>query len=402
MTYPVKWAHSLMRGAPVLNRQPGSIINIFQKFLIDGFGEVTSNEIVVTDGIARATLPSNSLFLVYSVIKVSGAVVDDFNGEHRVTQSASDWVEWETDVPDGTYTETTDIRYAPVGGWSKPFHVGNVAVFKSTDPQAHGGGYYLRIDDSMAATTNCYARVVAYEQMTDVNTGINPFPTSAQQPDGYYWNRSLFTNNDNPRKWVYVADSRCIVGGTCGREDDNDKNLPLVGFGDAIALRPTGDPFSTFLSGHSGTTGNNQYRNDLASINTSSTHSISLPRPLAGLGNSEPTYCRPFSFSANDNSGNSTYLGSFPDSVSGRLWMCRKFFPLGGGATGEPRAIVPGVCHISSRLVGETTFPLGSSPVDGDGEFLGKKLLIIPWALGPASSASDKGAYAIDITGPWR
>ena len=63
-------------------------------------------------------------------------------------------------------------------GWSKVFSGTNKAVYRA----ATGNRFYLRVDDS----DNDVARVIGYEQMSDVDTGIDPFPLNSQVAGGLY------------------------------------------------------------------------------------------------------------------------------------------------------------------------------------------------------------------------
>lgn len=84
-------------------------------------------------------------------------------------------------------------------GWSKVFFGTNKAVYRAPA----GNRFYLRVDDT--GTTS--ARVVAYESMTDVDTGTNAFPTAAQVSGGLYATKSDGANT-NARAWVIAASDR--------------------------------------------------------------------------------------------------------------------------------------------------------------------------------------------------
>lgn len=63
-------------------------------------------------------------------------------------------------------------------GWTKDFSGTNKAVYRSGST---GTRFYLRADDSTAGT--CKFR--GYESMSDVDTGVDPFPTVGQAADGF-------------------------------------------------------------------------------------------------------------------------------------------------------------------------------------------------------------------------
>lgn len=77
-------------------------------------------------------------------------------------------------------------------GWAKEFSGTNLAVYRAPS----GNRLRIRVND----TGTTVARVVGYETMTDVDTGVNPFPTAAQVSGGLYVRKSE------------TADSTVIVG----------------------------------------------------------------------------------------------------------------------------------------------------------------------------------------------
>lgn len=81
-------------------------------------------------------------------------------------------------------------------GWAREFLGTNKAVFRA----ASGNRMRLRVDD----TGTQEARVVGYETMTDVDTGTNPFPTTAQVSGGMYVRKSD-TADATVRSWYMIA-----------------------------------------------------------------------------------------------------------------------------------------------------------------------------------------------------
>lgn len=93
-------------------------------------------------------------------------------------------------------------------GWSKPFTGSGVAVFR----QGSGfNGMYLRVDESAAASPYYEARIVAYESMSDVNTGNGMFPTTAQQSGGLKWFKHYTGDASAARDWVVIADEGFFI-----------------------------------------------------------------------------------------------------------------------------------------------------------------------------------------------
>lgn len=88
-------------------------------------------------------------------------------------------------------------------GWTKAFSGTNKAAYRNG---AGSTQLYLRVLHD--ATTDGYnARVMGYESMTDVDTGTNPFPTTAQVSGGGYVTLSN-TVDATQKAWVIIADSK--------------------------------------------------------------------------------------------------------------------------------------------------------------------------------------------------
>lgn len=95
---------------------------------------------------------------------------------------------------------------AKVGaGWTKPFTGTGKAAFQ----QGTGSNsFFLRVDDNgPGAGTFKEARIVGYETMSDVDTGVAPFPTVAQFATGLFIRKSV-SADATPRAWIIAADSR--------------------------------------------------------------------------------------------------------------------------------------------------------------------------------------------------
>jgi hypothetical protein len=85
-------------------------------------------------------------------------------------------------------------------GWTKPFTGTNKAAYR----MATGGAsrrMYLRVDDAGLATAN----VRGYDDMTDVDTGTEPFPTVGQVAAGLIVAKTNNTSNANARPWIILA-----------------------------------------------------------------------------------------------------------------------------------------------------------------------------------------------------
>lgn len=379
----VKHMLHTMTGAPTLNGVAGSLIGVLDAFLVDGWGSQTASSVVVADGVATVTLPSAPAATVGSVILVAGATPSGLNGEQKVTGVlAGNKITFDTEESDGSATGTITVKMAPCG-WSKVYSGTNKAVYRSNDAQAHGGGMYLRVDDSSTTTP----RVVGYESMSDVDTGTGPFPTAAQVSGGGYWYKSAAGATN--RGYALFGDSRTFYIALNPVFPTYTTHV-LRGFGDGIARRPTGDAYAVFLCANTAATNNNTGALDFGSASTTWT-----PKPYTGLGTSEVGRSMPFVGNQTAQSGADSAMGTFPNSVDGAMILSRRYW-----ATNQnqpPRFDFPGVLSVPQSGVAAAFGTVSTVP--GSGDLTGRTLMVVP-SGDPGAPAS--AAFLVDITGPWR
>lgn len=199
-----KFISSDMAGAPSLTGQAGSLIAVLDACLVNGFGTATVDSIVIAGGIATVTRAAGHPFEVGSIALISGATVSggSINGEQRVLSAPSSTVYTfdATGIPNQSATGTISHKVAPLG-FTKAFSGTNLAAYQSSDPASTQA--YLRVDDT--GTTS--ARVVGYQTMSAISTGLGPFPTSGQVSGGGYWNKSN-TSDATARPWIICGDER--------------------------------------------------------------------------------------------------------------------------------------------------------------------------------------------------
>ena len=200
--YPVKYFRDGQVGAPVLTGTPGALIAVLDACLIDGFNAHLLDSLTQVGGVATATVAAGHGYVEGDILLLSGADQAEYNGEVKisnVTITAFDFA-----VPDAPASPATGVitsRIAPVGGWSKAFSGANKAAYRTS---AVGGllGMYYRVDD----TGTTLARVVGYESMTDVDTGIGAFPSDAQVGGGGWWWKSD-SADATARPWTLAGDA---------------------------------------------------------------------------------------------------------------------------------------------------------------------------------------------------
>lgn len=385
----VKFFHSSMSNAPVLNGVAGSLISLLDACLKDGFDLKTATSLVVAGGVATLTFTGTHASVVDSVLLVSGSSISALNGEQKVTARTPTTVSFATAAADGTATGTITFRMAPAG-WLKPFSGTNLAVYKSADVTSTG--CHLRVNDTGTTT----ARVVGYETMSDVDTGIGVFPSASQMSGGGYWLKST-TANATANGWLLLADSRAfyfICQPAIGNSAAMMSSVTRM-FGDVLALRPGGDPFACALN-YAAT---NSTSNETGACDGVSSAQHAMPRNHTGLGSS--TLYTPLAYAnVSYTSGADPSLGAFPSPIDGGLRMTRRY--LATASAQPPRAEFPALMHVSHTLLFDTFKFLDQ--IVGSGQLAGRRLI----AAAPASAAlttsssSNTGISFFDITGPWR
>lgn len=285
----VKYFHSGMTGAPTLfgaipssTGAAGSLINLLDTCLINGFNSQTLTSLSVTSNIATASL-AGMTYEAGSVINISGATPSSFNGDWRVATLGSGFVTFETSgIADQTATVAGTIKYAPAGSWNNTTVPAgtNIKTYKSTASGATG--MILRVDESAGAPN---ARVVGYESMSDINTGVNPFPTNTQVSGGLYWVKSQGADT-TVRNWYIVADDRTFYFGVAYYVIYAHS---VVGFGDIISNKAS-DPYGCIINGHTSTVNTGFPGADGANLCYIDTSSVSpgayLARNVSGIGTS--------------------------------------------------------------------------------------------------------------------
>lgn len=101
----------------------------------------------------------------------------------------------------GSLIAVLDHALVTVGGWSKVYTGTNKAAYRA--PVGGSARHYLRVDDTNAL----FARLVGYEDMTDVDTGTGPFPTNTQFAGGLYLVKSS-ASGAAARTWIITVSDR--------------------------------------------------------------------------------------------------------------------------------------------------------------------------------------------------
>jgi hypothetical protein len=402
MTSPVdtsvKFFFSRMANAPVLNGVAGSLVALLDAFLVTGFNTVNLTSLVVSGGVATATFAGTHASEESAVVLIAGVSGGPsgsagLNGEQKITSVPSPTTRtFATALPDGTYTGTITMKMASLG-WTKVYTGANVAVYKSSDVTSSGN--LLRVDDTGATV----ARVVGYESMSDINTGVGPFPTVAQISGGGYWTKSTVASAA-ATQWAIIGDSKDFKFINAAAFPANANYIGSItrGFGDPITQKPGGDPYSCVLncslvaSTVSQTDGGYDRRWD------GSFNQCFSPRTHTGLGSGVAQYARSLTGSSTTSSGQDSTLGVFPNEcVDGAIRMSRRAITQVGFL--GIRALVPGVFHIPQDRLGAvfTNFDKFTA-TDG------RRYAVMQTSGASLDTATTTafGVIAMDLTGPWR
>lgn len=226
MSNPVDvcWYTSAMVGAPALSGQAGKLIEVLDACLLTGFGSKTLSSLVVASGVATATVSTGHEFLDYAVVLVAGSAPSGLNGKKRIAVVNSTTFTFDaTGISDQTATGTITAKMAPPGAWSKAFSGTNKAAYQSNSIASTG--LLLRVDD----TTTTYGGLIAYETMTDVDTGSGPSV-------GTWYLAKSDAASSSPRPWRLYADDVCCYVFVANNNTYPDWYQGMLFFGDPVPV----------------------------------------------------------------------------------------------------------------------------------------------------------------------
>ena len=387
----VKHFHSALSGAPVLNGTAGSLIAVLDACLQDGFGLKAASGITVASGVVTVTFANGHSFEPDTIALIAGATPGALNGEKVVLTTSTNTITFAAPgVPDGAATGSITAKLAPAG-WEKAFSGTNVAAYRSLDPESTR--MFLRVDDS--SPTN--ARVVGYESMSDVNTGVGPFPNAAQISGGGWWPKANAANA-TARAWTLVSDSRGFVLHMHTATGSPGIAGAVWWFGDFASLK-SGDAYACALQCAA---------SDLAASTSSSPAAVEecnvstvagayAPRSFTALGGSAAlnhggdALCGTSTVAGAGPGGG--YTPSYPNGPDNGLILARKVFVEPGACL---RGRLPGVLVPLQNCHGAFSW---RDKIDGQGDLTGRKLIAIK--CGSPAGTSSQGMLLVDITGPW-
>lgn len=376
----VKYLHSELPGAPVLNGTAGSLIAVLDACMVNGWGLLTATSVVVSGGIATATFATGHSFEPLSVALVTGAIPAGLNGEQRITSTSTNTISWATAVADGTATGTIAVKLAPAG-WQKLSGT-NKAAYKSLSPSA--SGCWARIDDSGGRG----ARLRAFETMTDADTGVGPTPTDVQLTGGLYVSKSNSADTTS-RKWIVVSTDRSILLLTANYSAyPNDYN-PYY-FGDFSSLK-SGDAYNFMVVADTADQSSSQYVGFNALTYNSSIAGVYTVRSYTQAGGSVQAVLRKPGLitSGSGDSGNPPG----PNPINNSLDVIPTLIYEGVASNAPRRGAVPGIYGIPHALGGSYD---SKQQIAAVVDLPGHVMIGVRYY-----TASGGSRYAVDITGPW-
>lgn len=371
-----------MSGAPSLSGESGKLIGVLDACLKDGFGSVTLNSLVINNNVATATVSSGHNFSMIGstgpVILISGASPSELNTEWRIATvpNSTTFTFATSGISNQTATGTIAAKRSSAG-FSKTYSGTNLAAYRSD--KLTSSRLYLRVDD----TGTTHARCVGYETMTDVNSGTNPFPTSAQINGGVYWIKSSSANS-TIRDWFLVSNGHISY---LYIKPTTDNYVVGHMFGDIISYVPS-DAYNAIIQGATGA-----YYDGGYNFHTYIAETTALGHFIARginqvVGSATIGKCGNVRAIGQTESGKGNF--NFPNSADGSLITGTCLILQDASSI---RGVLPGWYSLPQNqpMINNTTI----YTMIGDE----MKELVIFSASG--SQLASSGRVAIDITGPW-
>lgn len=388
MDTTVKYFHSEMPNAPVLSGTAGALIAVLDACLVTGWGLLSATSASVSAGVCTLNFASTHSFEPLNVALIAGAGVGAVNGEKRISSTGATSISFPvTGVPDGPVSGAINAKLVPAN-WTK-LAGANRAAYKSTAPDA--SACWARIDDTNAR----FGRLRAYETMTDVDTGVGPTPTDAQQGGGLYIPKSDSASTAM-RRWVVVASDRFVFVATAN-SGMYPNDYAMIAFGDFASLK-SGDAYNFIVVGDTADTSGSAspgYNNALhAAANGQGAFVV---RSYVQSGGAVPVYLFKPGFTSNNWSGYQA-PGAFPvgpNPINNAIEICPTLL-YEGGFNGNRRGDIPGLYGIPHALGSGFDNKAQLTPAIG---LPGHVLITL--RFGGYASASGSARCAIDVTGPW-
>lgn len=393
MTQPT-WYDSAETGAPTLNNDAGSLLEVLRACLINGFNLKTVTSIVVASGVATATAATHGYSAAYGkLLRIEGAPVAGLNGDVQpLTVDTNTFTYACPGVGDGTYTGTITARRAPLD-WVEAFTGTNKAIFARTSPEA--GTQMLRVLDTAASpalTTD--ARVLMIESATGIDSFTNQAPSATQVTDSAGGFIVKGQNSVTAKRWALVGTHRGFY--FFGPTESGTTEISQQGyfFGDGVRFFPEDVHFCMlFANGQnsgSGTSSSKIGFTNTIGANWANSAPLATVTARSRSGALVSESCDIQGAAMTRFGVVSAMTAGMPD----KLFLMYPAHIVSNYTTKEVRGILPGM---AAPVANMPFAGLGAFSVIGPTETDGRYYLAVQGRGGGSNSAN----WCIDLTGPW-
>jgi len=261
----IKSYFSNQTGAPVLNGTVGSLIDVLDACLVNGYNQVNVSSMtrsgstvtvscVTPHGYDNPTTTYWARNGVGNVCAISGADQPEYNGEWPISY-VSDYI-FTFDIgaaTPATPATGTIITNRAGGGFTKVFSGTNRGVYRSNDPTSRR--HFWQVNDIADCPNGQGARYAGwrgYEYMTGLDSGDGPFPTLVSSAGlfGIYVCKSDALDATS-RHWALYTDGKLVIMAIHPNVAGNSLVVSpfsyVAGFGDLLS--PVPDPYATICGG---------------------------------------------------------------------------------------------------------------------------------------------------------
>ncbi len=226
------------------------MVGVLDACLVTGWGLQTVTQVVVTGGVAVASVASNTLFTRLRVVLLEGFELPALNGQWRCTASTANTFSFAAPgITDGTYTTgTPTAKLAPLG-FEIVFTATNKRIYRSLS--LYGNGVCLRVDDTNTAAgwdqvawvSGTY-RAQARMDLAVLPTSIDSFQSATNRS---WWIKSNTSTGSEARQWLLVGDDRGFYFNYLPNNSYVTGRLEY--FGELANVTRPNDQYATLLSG---------------------------------------------------------------------------------------------------------------------------------------------------------
>lgn len=224
---------SQQSGAPVVNENAGTVLDMIRAVLIDGVQPTYLPTTITASGsVATITFNGNHDLLVDQRVRIGGSTTVGYNGDWPVTQIVTPQsvrVQLPAAPVANVAAGPITVKRAPIPGWTMPFTGANKAAFQGPN------GRWLRIDDSNSR----YTSARRFDAMTSVDAGTGMWPRT-DQAGNCFFNRTSFGYGPL-RRWAVLSNGPLVYLAMTQSPNSNPWCHRVYLFGTVPSLLP-GDP----------------------------------------------------------------------------------------------------------------------------------------------------------------